>query len=59
MNRMTIAPTDVNARYADAKTCECGALVECLDGGGYSYWVHVKRMRIEYDHAAVPKREEQ
>jgi hypothetical protein len=45
--------------YSDAKTCECGALIECLDGGnGYYYWVHVKQMRIAYDHAAVPARVE-
>lgn len=47
---------EIAQRYADAKTCECGALIECLDGGGYTYWVHVKRMRVEYDHAAVPER---
>lgn len=49
----------VAERYADADTCECGAAIECLDGGGYSYWVHVKRMTVDYDHAAVPAKEEQ
>lgn len=50
----------MNARYADAKTCECGALIEDIDSGdGYRYWVHVKRMRIAYDHAAVPVKPEE
>jgi hypothetical protein len=43
-------------RYAGTRTCECGALIECLDGGGYTYWVHVKRSRIYWLHAAVPAR---
>jgi hypothetical protein len=41
--------------YTNARTCEGGALIECVDGYGYSYWAHVKRARIEYD-AAVPAR---
>jgi hypothetical protein len=41
--------------YAAATTCVCGTPVEQLDGGGYSYWVHVDRMRTDRDHAAVPK----
>jgi hypothetical protein len=46
---------NVNDLYADAKTCECAALIEEIDSGdGYTYWAHVKRMRIRYDHAAVP-----
>lgn len=53
---MTEHDVDMNARYGAAKVCECGALVECLDGAGYSYWLHVKRTRIDYDHAAVPQR---
>jgi hypothetical protein len=48
---------DMNARYAEAKVCECRALIEEIDSGdGYRYWAHVKRMRIAYDHAAVPVR---
>lgn len=48
---------DMNARYAEAKVCECRALIEEIDSGdGYRYWAHVKRMRIAYDHAAVPQR---
>lgn len=50
---------DMNARYADAEQCECGALIEeiaidaCL-GRSVTAWVHVKRTQIAYDHAAVP-----
>lgn len=52
---MTRTIVDVNAIYEDATTCVCGALVEELDSGnGHLHWSHVKRMRIEYDHAAVP-----
>lgn len=52
---MTRTVVDVNAIYEDATTCVCGALVEEIDSGnGHRYWLHVKRMRIEYDHAAVP-----
>jgi hypothetical protein len=43
--------------FADARTCVCGALAEQVDSGeGPAYWAHVKRMRIAYDHAAVPQR---
>jgi hypothetical protein len=46
---------NVAERYRDAKTCECGALIEEIDGGNsYTYWAHVKAGRIQYDHAAVP-----
>lgn len=42
-------------RYAGARVCECGALIEEIDGGNsYTYWTHVKAGHIEYDHAAVP-----
>lgn len=34
--------------------CWCNTLIEQLDGGGYSYWLHVDRGRIERDHAAIP-----
>lgn len=50
---------DVSTRYADATTCECGALIEEIDQGGDTYWAHVKRMRIHYDHAAVPSKPEE
>lgn len=49
--------SEMAARYVDAEQCECGALIEEIDNGdGFSYWAHVKRMRIAYDHAAVPCR---
>lgn len=55
-----MAPGDVAARYVDAGTCECGGLIEEIDlGNGVTYWAHVKRMRIEYDHSAVPAKAEQ
>jgi hypothetical protein len=50
---------DLNERYAGAETCECGALIEEIDSGnGFTYWAHVKRMRLPYDHAAVPATKE-
>lgn len=45
---------DIAARYAEAKTCECGALIEDIDIEGFFFWAHVKRTRFEFDHAAVP-----
>ncbi len=43
-------------KYDGARTCECGALIELVRFGPqpWMYWGHVKRMRIDYDHAAVP-----
>lgn len=39
----------------DRGICRCGALIEELDdGNGFTYWAHVKRMRMEFDHAAIP-----
>lgn len=49
--------SSVADRYAGADTCECGAPIEELDGGNsYTYWVHLKRGDVEYDHSAVPER---
>ena len=57
---MVAAVSDTAARHADARTCECGALIEEIDlGNSVTYWAHVKRMRMEYDHSAVPAKEEQ
>lgn len=48
-------PDPIAERYTGARTCECGALIEEIDGGNsYTYWAHVKSGRIQYDHAAVP-----
>lgn len=42
--------------HDEARNCQCGALIEEVDSGnGFTYWAHVKRMRIEFDHAAVPQ----
>ena len=54
LDQMKQRMADMATRYADAEQCECGALIEEIDLGGATYWAHVKRMRIEYDHAAVP-----
>jgi hypothetical protein len=44
-------------RYAGATRCMCGALIEEIvtcDAQNFSYWAHVKRRRLAFDHAAVP-----
>jgi hypothetical protein len=48
-------------RYAYARTCVCGGLIEEIQevdspvgGPRYTFWAHVKRMRIDFDHSAVP-----
>lgn len=49
--------TEYAALYANATRCVCGALIEeivTVDAHNFSYWAHVKRRRIDFDHAAVP-----
>lgn len=49
----------IDPRFTDARVCHCNALIEEINSGdGYTYWAHVKRIRIHYDHAAVPSIEE-
>ncbi len=45
------------SRYTNATRCVCGALIEeivTFDGQNFTYWAHVKRRRLPFDHAAVP-----
>ncbi len=45
------------SRYTTATRCVCGALIEeivTFDAHNFSYWAHVKRRRLPFDHAAVP-----
>jgi hypothetical protein len=49
------AQPNIDALYAGAKRCQCGALIEEIAVAEYRFWAHVKRRRIDFDHAAVPQ----